>query len=129
MSEVSIASPVAMTPPPSKPATPPVLSAPAAGAKLKTSAFKVPGEGSSVAISIVTVVALVALWFIVTNMGWVKPLFLPTPQAVFQQFYEYLTGQANDKPLWQHFLASMFRVFSPSSWPASPPFLWASRWA
>ena len=109
MPEVSIASPVAMTPSPSKPTAPPV---PAAGAKLKTSAFKVPGEGSSVTISVVTVVALVALWFIVTNMGWVKPLFLPTPQAVFQQFYEYLTGQANDKPLWQHFLASMFRVFS-----------------
>jgi taurine transport system permease protein len=111
MPEVTIASPVAaavMTPP-SKPAASP---APAAGAKLKTSAFKVPGEGSSVTISVVTVAALIALWFIVTNMGWVKPLFLPTPQAVFQQFYEYLTGQANDKPLWQHFLASMFRVFS-----------------
>jgi len=109
---VTVASPAAVMtqPPPSKPAAPP---APAvAGAKLKTSAFKVPGEGSSVTISVVTVVALVALWFIVTNMGWVKPLFLPTPQAVFQQFYEYLTGQANDKPLWQHFLASMFRVFS-----------------
>jgi len=78
----------------------------------KTSAFKVPGEGSSVVISIVTVVALFALWFVVTAMGWVKPLFLPSPQAVFQQFHEYLTGAANDKPLWQHFAASMFRVFS-----------------
>lgn len=82
------------------------------GAPLKTSAFKVPGEGSSVVISIVTVVTLVAIWFVVTNMGWVKPLFLPTPQAVFEQFYEYLTGRANDKPLWRHFAASMFRVFS-----------------
>lgn len=113
MPEVSIASPVAMTPTPSKPAASPTPAAPpATGAKLKTSSFKVPGEGSSLTISIVTVIALVALWFLVTNMGWVKPLFLPTPQAVFQQFYEYLTGQANDKPLWQHFLASMFRVFS-----------------
>ena len=113
MSEVSIASPVAMTPTPSKPtASPAPATPPAAGTKLKTSSFKVPGEGSSLTISIVTVIALVALWFLVTNMGWVKPLFLPTPQAVFQQFYEYLTGQANDKPLWQHFLASMFRVFS-----------------
>jgi taurine transport system permease protein len=112
MPEVIIASPhvasAAMTPPSKPAASPP----PAPGTKLKTSAFKVPGEGSSVTISVVTVVTLVALWFVVTNMGWVKPLFLPTPQAVFQQFYEYLTGQANDKPLWQHFLASMFRVFS-----------------
>jgi taurine transport system permease protein len=80
--------------------------------KQKTSKFKVPGEGSSVAISVTTVLLLVAAWCMVTNLGLVKPLFLPTPQAVFQQFYEYLTGQANDKPLWQHFVASMLRVFS-----------------
>ena len=78
----------------------------------------------------VTVVALLALWFVVTNMGWVKPLFLPSPQAVFQQFYEYLTGQANDKPLWQHFLASMFRVFSAfAAGLRRRPFRSASRWA
>ncbi|MPM88142.1 putative aliphatic sulfonates transport permease protein SsuC [bioreactor metagenome] len=77
---------------------------------VKTSRFKTPGEGSSVGISIVTVVVLIALWFAATNLGWVKPLFLPSPQAVFQQFYEYLTGQANDKPLWQHFSASLLRV-------------------
>ena len=88
------------------------VSVDASGAKLKTSRFKVPGEGSSFTISVVTVVVLLALWALVTNMGWVKPLFLPKPQAVFQQFYEYLSGQANDKPLWQHFAASMFRVFS-----------------
>ncbi|WP_407645024.1 ABC transporter permease subunit [Diaphorobacter caeni] len=77
---------------------------------VKTSRFKTPGEGSSVGISIVTVIVLLALWFAATNLGWVKPLFLPSPQAVFQQFYEYLTGQANDKPLWQHFSASLLRV-------------------
>jgi taurine transport system permease protein len=81
-------------------------------AALKVSRFKVPGEGSSVTISVVTVLTLLLLWALVTNMGWVKPLFLPKPQAVFQQFWEYLTGKANDKPLWQHFGASMFRVFS-----------------
>ncbi|MCW5237978.1 ABC transporter permease subunit [Verminephrobacter eiseniae] len=83
-----------------------------AGAKLKTSAFEMPGEGPSLAISVATVLVLFALWFIVTNTGRVSPLFLPTPQAVFAQFCQYLTGQANDKPLWQHFLASMLRVFS-----------------
>ena len=95
-------------------AVPKVAVGPTAGppAALKTSQFKVPGEGNSAGVSVVTVVVLIGLWAIVTNMGWVKPLFLPTPQAVFQQFYEYLTGAANDKPLWQHFLASMFRVFS-----------------
>ena len=76
----------------------------------RTSAFRVPGEGPSARISVLTILALVAAWALVSNMGWIKPLFLPTPQAVFQQFVEYLTGQANDKPLWQHFLASILRV-------------------
>jgi taurine transport system permease protein len=79
---------------------------------VRTTRFKVPGEGSSFTISVVTVVVLIALWFLVTNMGWVKPLFLPRPQAVAEQFFDYLMGRANDKPLWQHFAASMIRVFS-----------------
>ena len=92
--------------------TPPAT-APAATARTappRTSAFKVPGEGNSAAISVVSVVTLLALWTLVTNMGWIKPLFLPSPQAVFQQFVEYVNGTANDKPLWQHFLASILRV-------------------
>lgn len=108
MPEAIVAVPVAVQPA----ATPVDAPAPSAGATLKTSAFKAPGEGSSVLISVVTVVGMLVVWALITNMGWVKPMFLPSPQAVFQQFYEYLTGQANDKPLWQHFLASMFRVFS-----------------
>jgi taurine transport system permease protein len=83
---------------------------PAEKAPLKTSRFKVPGEGSSVTISLVTIGALLVLWFVITNLGLIKPLFLPSPQAVWQQFYEYLTGTANDKPLWQHFVASILRV-------------------
>ncbi|MGO4391753.1 ABC transporter permease subunit [Variovorax sp. M-6] len=96
-----------------KPVTPPSApAAPTTGPTLKTSAFKVPGQGASGTISVVTVLVLLMLWALITNIGWIKPMFLPSPQAVFQQFYEYVTGQANDKPLWQHFLASMFRVFS-----------------
>ncbi len=79
-------------------------------AALKTSRFKVPGEGSSFGISVATVVALVLVWFAVTRLGLIKPLFLPGPEAVWQQFFEYLTGTANDKPLWQHFVASILRV-------------------
>jgi taurine transport system permease protein len=87
---------------------PVVVAAPAGAAR--TSRFKEPGEGSSVAISVITVIALVALWFIVTNAGWIKPLFLPKPQTVATQFWDYLTGNVNDKPLWQHFVASILRV-------------------
>ncbi|WP_442968366.1 ABC transporter permease subunit [Pseudorhodoferax sp.] len=84
--------------------------APKPAAPLRTSRFKVPGEGSSATISVVTIALLLAAWFAVTNLGLIKPLFLPSPQAVWQQFVEYLTGAANDKPLWQHFVASLLRV-------------------
>jgi taurine transport system permease protein len=76
----------------------------------RTSAFKVPGEGDSTVISLVTIVVLLLVWAGVTAAGLIKPLFLPSPQAVFQQFVEYLTGAANDKPLWEHFVASILRV-------------------
>jgi len=81
-----------------------------AGAAPRTSAFRSPGEGSSFWVSIVTILVLLALWAFVSNMGWIKPLFLPTPQSVFKVFVEYLTGEANDKPLWEHFVASILRV-------------------
>lgn len=79
-------------------------------AALKTSRFKVPGEGDSALISVFTVFGLFVVWYLVTNLGLIKPLFLPSPQAVFQQFYEYLMGTANDKPLWEHLLYSVLRV-------------------
>ena len=88
----------------------PIAAKPAAPVALKTSRFKVPGEGPSALISVVTVCTLIVMWFVVTSLHLVKPLFLPSPQAVFKQFHEYLTGAANDKPLWQHFLASILRV-------------------
>ena len=91
----------------------PVKPAPAAAgisAPLKTSRFKVPGEGSSVAISVITIVVLLLVWYAVTALKLIKPLFLPSPAAVWQQFFEYLTGAANDKPLWDHFIASVLRV-------------------
>jgi taurine transport system permease protein len=81
-------------------------------ARENTSSFRLPGEGSSVLISVVTIVALFALWFLVTHFGWIKPLFLPKPQAVWATFVEYVTGAANDKPLWEHLWWSIFRVFS-----------------
>ncbi|MEY2618993.1 MAG: hypothetical protein RL522_1995 [Pseudomonadota bacterium] len=76
-----------------------------------TSSYRTPGEGSSLRISLFTVAVLLLLWFVVTAMGWIKPLFLPSPQAVATQFMAYLTGEANDKPLIDHMLASFGRVF------------------
>lgn len=77
---------------------------------LRTSAFRTPGEGDSTLISLLTIAALFAAWWGVTAAGWIKPLFLPPPQAVWQQFLEYATGRANDQPLLSHLGASLARV-------------------
>lgn len=77
-----------------------------------TSAFRELGEGPSAAISVITIGLLFALWFVVTQAAWIKPLFLPSPQAVWEQFALYASGQANDQPLWRHLAASLLRVFS-----------------
>jgi taurine transport system permease protein len=73
--------------------------------------FGAPGEGKSGMISFVTVVVLVALWFLVTEAHWVKPLFLPSPLAVWNKFILALTDGVSNSTLIQHTLASLGRVF------------------
>src|SRR6476660_2721846 len=86
---------------------------PASGAdRPKTSRYATPGEGRSTAISIATMVAIGALWWIASHYRWLPPLFLPTPETVFTRLYESATGQLTDAPLAEHFGWSMFRVFT-----------------
>ena len=73
--------------------------------------YGAPGHGSSTMISIVTAIALILAWFVITNMGWVKPLFLPTPQAVWEKFVLASTEGVANSTLWQHTLTSLSRVF------------------
>jgi taurine transport system permease protein len=73
--------------------------------------FGVPGQGSSGLISTVTVVVLLATWLLVTNMGWVKPLFLPSPQAVLGKFVQVSTEGFAGATLLEHALTSLSRVF------------------
>jgi len=82
-----------------------------AGAE-RTSHYAVPGEGRATAISVVTMVALFALWWVASHLRWLPPLFLPTPETVFTRLYESALGQLTDAPLATHFGWSMFRVFS-----------------
>ena len=82
-------------------------------------------------ISVVTVVALLALWFVATNLGWVKPLFLPTPQAVSQQFARRTLDRARQRQAalaalrWRACSACSPRSCSPASRRSRS----ASRWA
>ncbi len=73
--------------------------------------YGAPGQGKSTTISIVTTIVLIAAWFIVTDMGWIKPLFLPSPQAVWGKFVIAATEGVANSTLLQHTLTSLSRVF------------------
>jgi taurine transport system permease protein len=73
--------------------------------------FGAPGQGSSAVIATSTVVVLLLLWVVVSNSGLVKPIFLPTPQAVFAKFIQVATEGFAGATLLQHTTTSLGRVF------------------
>jgi taurine transport system permease protein len=84
----------------------------AASGRTKTSRFATPGEGSTTVISVLTMVAIVGLWWLASHFRWLPPLFLPTPETVVARLYESALGRLADAPLAENFSWSMFRVFS-----------------
>lgn len=72
--------------------------------------YGAPGDGMSGHISLLTALAFIALWLLVTEMGWIKPLFLPSPLAVWDKFVIALTEGVSNSTLAQHTLASLGRV-------------------
>ena len=74
--------------------------------------YGAPGAGYSGHISLLTSLALIALWFLVTSAGWVRPLFLPSPIAVYDKFVSAMTDGVANSTLAEHALASLTRVFS-----------------
>ncbi|WP_322060408.1 ABC transporter permease subunit [Paraburkholderia sp. J63] len=73
--------------------------------------FGVPGHGSSALTSLVTIAALLGLWFAATYWHWVKPLFLPSPLAVYNKFILVATEGFANSTLAQHTGISLLRVF------------------
>lgn len=73
--------------------------------------YGAPGAGYSGHISLITSLALIALWFLVTGAGWVRPLFLPSPLAVYDKFVFAMTEGVANSTLTEHALASLSRVF------------------
>ena len=74
--------------------------------------YGAPGAGYSGHISLITSIVLIALWFLVTSTGWVKPLFLPSPFAVYDKFISAMTDGVANSTLAEHAMASLTRVFS-----------------
>jgi taurine transport system permease protein len=79
---------------------------------VKVSRYRELGEGSSLVFNLLTVAALIALWWVATNLGWIKPLFLPRPESVMRALDQAIAGELDNNTLLGHFAWSMFRVFS-----------------
>ena len=77
-----------------------------------TSRYRTTGEGSTILPSIVTIVAVLALWWLVTWLGLIKPLFLPRPQAIWFAFQQSVAGIIDNNTLWVHIGWSLMRVMS-----------------
>ena len=88
--------------------------APASATSVRhVSGYSVPGEGSSTTIAVVTVIALLVLWWVATHNGWIRDLFLPTPERIITSFAEAWKGEIQGgRPLPEHFGWSLFRVFT-----------------
>jgi taurine transport system permease protein len=70
------------------------------------------GEGRTTTISVVTVGALFALWWLATHLRWLPPLVLPSPEAVWNAFTASYRGELQGGiTLVEHFGWSFARVF------------------
>lgn len=73
--------------------------------------YGAPGNGSSLTLSLATICVVFCTWYIATNGGWVKPLFLPSPQAVWAQLIDVFQEGFADATLLKHIGWSALRVF------------------
>jgi taurine transport system permease protein len=80
--------------------------------KNRIGSMSYPDTRSSTWISAITVLALLALWWVATDRMWLPPLFLPSPESIIRRFLEAAKGDVGGTTIAGHFAWSMFRVFS-----------------
>lgn len=73
--------------------------------------YGVPGSGDTIMLSLGTIAVLLFIWWLITTMGWVKPLFVPSPQSIVFKFINILNDGFTGSSLWHHMLISAGRVF------------------
>ncbi len=61
-------------------------------------------------ISLASVVVVLLVWYTVTALNWVNPLFLPSPIAVWSAFIEILRNGYKGNSLGYHICQSMLRL-------------------
>ena len=73
--------------------------------------YGVPGQGDTLLLSLISIAGIIFVWWLVTAMGWVKPLFLPSPGAVLRKFVDVWTNGFTNTSLLEHAGVSAARVF------------------
>lgn len=73
--------------------------------------YGVPGQGDSLGVSAVVIAGLFFVWWLVTQIGLIKPLFLPSPMAVMGAFVDVLREGFTGSSFWEHTWISTLRVF------------------
>ncbi|GAA4015600.1 ABC transporter permease subunit [Actimicrobium antarcticum] len=73
--------------------------------------YRALGSGDTWRISLCAAICLCALWWAATHFGWIKPLFLPSPEKTIQAFVAAMQGETQgDIALYEHILTSVTRV-------------------
>ena len=73
--------------------------------------YGVPGQGSTIWLSLVSIAVFFFVWWLFTAMGWVKPLFVPSPMAIVTKFITIWNTGFTGTPFMDHVWISTLRVF------------------
>lgn len=73
--------------------------------------YGVPGQGNTLWLSVLSVAVFLAIWWLVTAMGWVRPLFVPSPGAIVAKFVDVWRDGFTGTSFADHVLISTARVF------------------
>lgn len=73
--------------------------------------YGVPGQGNTLWLSICSILLFFFVWWLVTFMGWVKPLFVPSPMAIVSKFISVWNKGYTGTSFLDHVVISTVRVF------------------
>jgi NitT/TauT family transport system permease protein len=63
-------------------------------------------------LSWLTWILILLVWLLVSNMGWVDPVVLPSPQVMLGTAFKFFTQGYAGVSSWQHIGASVMRTFA-----------------
>jgi len=73
--------------------------------------YGVPGQGDTLLLSAGSIAVLFFVWWLTTYMGWVKPLFVPSPMTIATKFVSVWNTGFTGTPFLDHIWISTVRVF------------------